>query len=58
MKDTDIMPFGVHRGKALINVPDAYFIYMYDYRREFLQNAYPEILKYILDNAEVLKIKK
>lgn len=29
-KDTDIMPFGMHKGKQLANIPDDYFIYMYN----------------------------
>lgn len=28
--DTDLMPFGMHKGKELANVPDEYFIYMYN----------------------------
>ena len=28
--DSDLMPFGMHEGKQLANVPDDYFLYMYN----------------------------
>ncbi len=31
-EDTDIMPFGKHKGKKLIDVPDSYLIWLYDQR--------------------------
>ena len=30
MKDTDIMPWGVHKGKEMKNVPDSYLFWLYD----------------------------
>ena len=30
MKETDIMPFGKHKGKPLSEVPHSWFIFMYD----------------------------
>lgn len=50
MKDTDLMPFGKHQGKALANVPADYLLWLY---REGKVNK--EIKQYIEDNLDVLK---
>lgn len=50
MKDTDKMPFGQHKGTAMINVPGSYLIWLYDNGK-----CYGDLKKYIEDNMEVLK---
>ena len=30
MTDKDSMPFGMHKGKAMANVPDSYLIWIYN----------------------------
>lgn len=51
--DETEMPFGMHRGKALANVPDSYLKWLYESGK-----CYDRKLKdYIEDNADVLKIE-
>lgn len=50
MKDTDLMPFGKHQGKALVNVPADYLLWLY---QEGKVNK--DLKKYIEDNLDVLK---
>lgn len=48
--DTTPMPFGMHKGKALANVPADYFIYLYD------NNLQPGKLRdYIEENLTALR---
>lgn len=38
MKDTDLMPFGKHKGTPMANVPDSYLLFLYSkYRDEAAQ---------------------
>jgi uncharacterized protein (DUF3820 family) len=48
--DESIMPFGKHKGKKMIDVPDEYLLWL-------LQegNTYGEMLEYLQDNEEVFK---
>lgn len=48
--DESIMPFGKHKGKKMIDVPDEYLLWL-------LQegNTYGEMLEYLKDNEEVFK---
>lgn len=48
--DESIMPFGKHKGKKMIDVPDDYLFWL-------LQegNTYGEMLEYLQDNEEVFK---
>lgn len=50
MKDTDLMEFGKHEGKALANVPADYLLWLYDNNR-----AHGDLKKYIEYNMDVLK---
>lgn len=50
MTDTDIMPYGKHKGKPMKEVPQGWFLYMYD--RKLLKG---EILKYAEENVPVLR---
>lgn len=50
MTDESIMPFGIHKGKRLIDVPAQYLIWLYD------NNKCSGPLKdYIEDNMDALK---
>lgn len=54
LKDTDKITFGVHKGKALANVPAHYLLFIYE-------NGYrmpDELKKYIEENKEVLLKEK
>lgn len=48
--DESIMPFGKHKGKKMVDVPDDYLLWL-------LQegNTYGEMLEYLQDNEEVFK---
>ena len=48
--DESIMPFGVHKGKALANVPADYLIFLYE-----RDKVYGELKSYIQDNLDVLR---
>ena len=49
--DETVMPFGVHKGKKLANVPADYLIFMYDEGR--LKNN-KDIIEYVEDNYDIL----
>lgn len=50
MDDNSLMPFGIHKGKALINVPADYLLFLYTGNY-----AHGELKEYIIDNLEVIK---
>lgn len=54
MNDYSIMPFGKHKGKQLINVPDNYLLWLY--HENNLSHA--QLKEYIEDNLDVLDWKK
>ena len=51
MKDSDKMPFGIHKGKAMVNVPASYLMFLWESKK-----LTPEVLEYIKDNLEVIKL--
>lgn len=50
LKDTDLMPFGEHKGKQMIDVPAKYLLWLHD---NGLRKG--DVLNYILNNLEALK---
>lgn len=50
LTDTDLMPFGKHKGKPMIEVPQGWYIYMHD--RGLLSGA---VKKYAEENVPILK---
>lgn len=54
MKDTDLMPFGKHKGEQMANVPDSYLIWLWKENQEkddFSKGPQViEVLKYIEDS--------
>jgi uncharacterized protein (DUF3820 family) len=50
MEDTDLMPFGIHKGKAMANVPAHYLIWIYENKK-----CGEPVKQYVKDNLEVLK---
>lgn len=58
MKDTDLMPFGKHKGKAMVNVPAQYLLWLWEnIYKEFCNDLSPEVCKYIHSNLQALKIE-
>jgi hypothetical protein len=51
MDDSTPMPFGMHKGKPLVDVPPSYLLWAYDN----LRNMDPELRQYIDDNREALE---
>lgn len=49
MKDTDLMPFGKHKGEAMANVPASYLVWFYD------ENIKKPAFKVGLEGLKVLK---
>lgn len=52
MTDTDLMPFGVHKGKKLIDVPASYLLWLLENNK-----CSGEVKKYIEDNKDVLQVE-
>ncbi len=52
MTDKSIMPFGIHKGKQLEQVPDEYLIWLYENNK-----CYGELKEYIEDNLDIIKKK-
>jgi hypothetical protein len=55
LTDESKMPFGIHKGEKMANVPAGYLMYLYDNNK-----CTDEVRAYIVDNIDVLKeeIKK
>ena len=54
MKDLtpdDIMPFGVHKGKAMKDIPDGYFKHLYHSVKTRPQGKMRQVILYITDNT-------
>ena len=56
--DESIMPFGKHKGKKLIDVPDEYLLWLYN---EMIQKPegqrYPNgLFKYLEENLDAIEI--
>lgn len=54
LKDSDKMPFGAHKGKAMIDVPAKTLLWYYENFREWSTKQLP-VKEYIEDNMDVLK---
>lgn len=52
MTDESLMPWGLHKGKKMANVPDHYLKWLYQEGK-----CWGEVKKYIEENADVLKIE-
>ena len=50
--DNSIMPFGEHKGKKMINVPDSYLMFIYS---QPWISKWPQLEEYIKDNYEAIK---
>lgn len=50
LTDCSLMPYGIHKGKAMINVPADYLLYLYENGK-----CDGEVSEYIEDNMDVLK---
>lgn len=50
LTDKSEMPYGIHKGKTMANVPAKYLIWLYDN-----QKCNGQVKAYIEDNIEVLR---
>lgn len=50
LTDKSEMPYGIHKGKTMANVPAKYLIWLYDNQKCTVQ-----VKAYIEDNIEVLR---
>jgi hypothetical protein len=57
LTDDDLMPFGMYKGKAMINVPASYLHYLYthDLKNHSPGSNQEKVWNYIVANIEVLK---
>lgn len=46
LNDNDIMPFGVHKGRKLGEIPGAYFAWLMD--QKWCEEKYPDLWSYAL----------
>ncbi len=52
MKDTDLMPWGKHKGKRMIDVPASYLQWLITENK-----CSGDVKKYIEDNLDAIKVK-
>ena len=52
LNDNSLMPFGIHKGKEMANVPDQYLRWLYQSGK-----CYGDVKEYIEENADVLNIE-
>lgn len=50
MTDKSIMPWGKYQGQALANIPDSYFLWLYEANK-----AHGQLRVYIEDNLAAIK---
>lgn len=50
LSDNSPMPFGKHKGKAMINIPAKYLLWLYNQGVD-----HEAVKKYIISNLEILK---
>ena len=48
--DKSIMPFGMHKGKQMADVPAEYLLFLYENNK-----CYGDVKNYIKENLEVIK---
>lgn len=53
LADNSIMPFGMHKGKQLCNVPASYLLWLLD--QQWARSDWPLLIEYIRDNKSVLE---
>lgn len=51
MDDNSLMKFGMHQGKRLADVPDAYLLWLYENDK-----AHGALRTYIADNLDSIKV--
>lgn len=49
--DNSVMPWGIHKGKRMINVPAKYLLFLFDNGK----CSDPFVRDYIIENIEVLR---
>lgn len=52
MNDESLMPFGKHKDKRLIDVPDSYLLWLL--RQDWVEEKYPELWAYLIENQDAL----
>jgi len=55
MEDTDLMPFGKHKGTAMANVPAPYLIWLGENAKTGVRTSFPQVFEYIDDCKNVLQ---
>lgn len=57
MKDTDIMPFGKHKGTEMIYVPAHHLLWLKENisPKSYTYKTYREVFEYIEDNLQAIK---
>jgi uncharacterized protein (DUF3820 family) len=52
MTDSDLMPYGIHKGEKMANVPASYLLWLYENDK-----CSTNVKQYIVDNYDVLKME-
>lgn len=53
LTDKSVMPFGIHKGKQMIDVPADYLIWCQE--QDWIKREWPPIYDYIQENIAALK---
>ncbi len=54
MEDSDLMPFGKHKGTAMANIPAYYLMWLHDNASAGVRKAFPQVFEYISDCKQAL----
>jgi uncharacterized protein (DUF3820 family) len=52
LNDDDLMSFGIHKGKKLIEVPDAYLLWFWNWKKE--EYFYPDLFDLKEEHASLM----
>lgn len=55
LSDTNVIPFGQHKGKRLKDIPAAYLLWLLD--EEWCRKQYPDLITYIRENKKLLEME-
>lgn len=56
LTDMDYMPFGMHKGKLLANVPDQYLLWLWENKNEEFERRFSELYAYIQQSLDAIKV--
>ena len=55
MEDTSLMPFGMHKGTEMGEVPANYLLWLHENASQGVRKAFPNVFVYIVDCMDAIK---